>query len=126
MATRLVPLTEAPTIVLDKPILLVGRHPDCDVLLDSKKVSRRHCCLAHVNGRLIVRDLGSTNGVWVNGQRVGEGEMNPGDELAIANIPYQLRCDDDSPREEAQNGSSAEPQSPLPADEDDVQLAPDD
>ena len=93
MAAHLLSLTDGPSILLDKPILLFGRHEDCDVLLQSKKVSRRHCILAQVNDYLVIRDLGSTNGVRINGRRVVEGKLQPGDELTIGNFKYQI-CGD--------------------------------
>ena len=101
MPARLVALNEGPSLPLDKSIVLVGRHPDCDYQLDSVKVSRRHCCLALVNDCWVVRDLGSTNGVRINGRRVEHGRLSPGDELAIANFRYQFRVDDEKPRASA-------------------------
>jgi pSer/pThr/pTyr-binding forkhead associated (FHA) protein len=93
MPAHLLSLTDGPSILIDKPILLFGRHEECDVQLNSKKVSRRHCCIAQVNDYLVVRDLGSTNGVRINGQRVAEGKLIPGDELQIGNFKYQV-CGD--------------------------------
>ncbi|MGL6094936.1 MAG: FHA domain-containing protein [Fimbriiglobus sp.] len=93
MPAHLLSLTDGPSILVDKPILLFGRHQECDVQLNSKKVSRRHCCLAQINDYLVVRDLGSTNGIWVNGKRVQEGKLVPGDELLIGNFRYQV-CGD--------------------------------
>lgn len=90
MPVMLLSLADGPSILLDKPILLFGRHAECDVQLNSKKVSRRHCCLAQVNDYLVVRDLGSTNGVKINGQKVTEGRLRPGDELEIGNFRYQV------------------------------------
>lgn len=90
MPVMLLSLADGPSILLDKPILLFGRHGDCDVVLHSKKVSRRHCCLAQVNDYLVVRDLGSTNGVKINGLRVEEGRLRPGDELEIGNFRYRV------------------------------------
>ena len=91
MPAQLVALTEGPNILLDKPILLVGRHPECDIQIDSRKVSRQHCCIAQVSDYLVVRDLGSTNGVRINGVRVLEGKLRAGDELTIGSLRYQLR-----------------------------------
>jgi pSer/pThr/pTyr-binding forkhead associated (FHA) protein len=93
MPAHLLSLTDGPSILIDKPILLFGRHAECDVQLNSKKVSRRHCVLAQVNDYLVVRDLGSTNGVRINGHRVAEGKLHPGDELTIGNFRYQV-CGD--------------------------------
>ena len=93
MPQHLLSLGNGPSIQIDKPILLFGRHEECDVQLNSKKVSRRHCVLAQVNDYLVIRDLGSTNGVRINGERVAEGKLRPGDELQIGNFKYQV-CGD--------------------------------
>jgi predicted component of type VI protein secretion system len=93
MPAQLLPLNEGPSILLDKPILLIGRHPECDIQIDSRKVSRRHCCIAQVSDALVVRDLGSTNGIRINGIRVLEGRLKAGDELTIGNSRFQVRWD---------------------------------
>src|SRR5437763_4834231 len=93
MPAQLLALTDGPSILLDKPILLLGRHPECDIQLNSRKVSRRHCCIAQVRDYLVVRDLGSTNGIRVNGSRVLEGKLQSGDELTIGNFRYQVAWD---------------------------------
>jgi pSer/pThr/pTyr-binding forkhead associated (FHA) protein len=46
--------------------------------------------------RVVVRDLGSTNGIWINGMRVETGRLRPGDELSIAHFRYRLECEEDS------------------------------
>jgi pSer/pThr/pTyr-binding forkhead associated (FHA) protein len=91
MPPQLVAMTEGPSILLDKPILLLGRHQECDIQLGSRKISRRHCCVAQVDDYLVVRDLGSTNGIRINGIRVVEGSLRPGDELTIGNQRYQVQ-----------------------------------
>ncbi len=93
MPAQLLSLTDGPSIVLDKPILLLGRHGECDIQLNSRKISRRHCCIAQVNDYMVVRDLGSTNGVRINGQRVLEGKLKAGDELTVGNFRYQVYLD---------------------------------
>jgi pSer/pThr/pTyr-binding forkhead associated (FHA) protein len=75
---------------LDLPLTLVGRDLACDVSLDSSRVSRRHCCLAFGNGEVVVRDLGSANGTWINGRRVKNGHIRPGDVLGIAHLRFRL------------------------------------
>ena len=84
MPAQLVALTEGSNILLDKPILLLGRHPECDIQIDSRKISRRHCCIAQIEDHLIIRDLGSTNGIRINGVRVQEGKLCVDDEVTIA------------------------------------------
>ena len=92
MILRLEPTGGGPTIPLDKAVLFFGRHPDCDVrLTGSAKVSRRHCCIAQVNDRWVVRDLGSMNGVTVNGMRVKrEVDLKPGDVLSVGDVDFAI------------------------------------
>jgi predicted component of type VI protein secretion system len=116
MTPQLVALTDGPNIPLSKPILLVGRHQECDIQIPSRKISRRHCCVAQVGKTLVVRDLGSTNGIRVNGERLPEGQLQDGDELTIGNIRYQFRLTDEPP-------AHARSKSPDPvADSDDHSL----
>jgi pSer/pThr/pTyr-binding forkhead associated (FHA) protein len=98
MPPELVALSEGPSILLDKPILLIGRHQECDIQISSRKISRRHCCIAQVNDHLVVRDLCSTNGVRINGVRVNEGCLNAGDELTIGNYRYEVRLSSQEPK----------------------------
>jgi len=90
MPSRLVALDEGPDIPLDRTMVVVGRHPQCDARLDSLRVSRHHCCMTQDHGEVVVRDLGSTNGIRINGQRVEMGRLRPGDELSIAHIRFRL------------------------------------
>ena len=79
-----------PPIGLDRALVVVGRHPDCDARLDSPRVSRWHCCMTEVDGEVWVRDLGSANGTWIDGQRVSLGRLRAGDVLAIAHLRYRV------------------------------------
>jgi pSer/pThr/pTyr-binding forkhead associated (FHA) protein len=99
MPIRLVPLDDStilPTIIVDRPIILIGRNPECDVQIRSTKVSRKHCCLAEVDPDstgmigLSVRDLDSTNGTRINGQVISEGRLQEGDELTIGAFRFQV------------------------------------
>jgi pSer/pThr/pTyr-binding forkhead associated (FHA) protein len=76
---------------------LIGRHVDCDVRLESPKISRRHCCLAIAYDRVLIRDLGSRNGVRVNGQLRQEARLQPGDELAIGPILFRFELESNAP-----------------------------
>ena len=92
MTARLVPLTEGSVaVVLEKAITLIGRHPDCDAVLDeNQKISRRHCCIAQVDNRLVLRDLGSMNGIRVNGEPIVEIDLREGDEITIGDEEFVL------------------------------------
>ena len=86
----LIAVSFGPDIPLDRRSILIGRHPVCDVLLDSLRVSRRHCIITEESGAVVVRDLGSKNGTWVNGLRVARSWLRPGDEVSIAHMRYYL------------------------------------
>ena len=63
--------------------LLVGRHPGCDIVLGHASVSRRHARLTFRDGSWVLRDLDSTNGTLINGQRVLRCRLLPGDVLTL-------------------------------------------
>src|SRR3984885_3850564 len=96
MASRFVAIDEGPDITLDRAMVVVGRHPNCDTRLNSLRVSRHHCCMTREDDQVVVRDLGSTNGIRINGMRVQAGTLRPGDELSIAHFRYRLEGDADS------------------------------
>ena len=84
---------EGKNTVLSGSRLLIGRSRDCDVTLDDPNVSRRHAELRNEDGRWIVTDLGSTNGIKVNGRRVeGPQSLKRGDviELGTARVTFEL------------------------------------
>jgi pSer/pThr/pTyr-binding forkhead associated (FHA) protein len=95
MLSRFVAIDEGPDITLDRAMVVVGRHPNCDTRLESSRVSRHHCCMTRENDQVVVRDLGSTNGILINGMRVETGRLKPGDELSIAHIRYRLERKED-------------------------------
>lgn len=70
--------------------LLVGRRSSCDISLRFPNVSSHHCELELKNGYWVVRDLGSRNGVKVNGERVESKFLMPGDILSIARHRFEL------------------------------------
>ena len=90
MYARLIPSDGGSPVELRKEMTLVGRNDDCDIFLDHKSVSKLHCILVKTDGLILVRDLGSTNGTRVNGQRVRRAALLPNDNLAIANFKYQV------------------------------------
>jgi hypothetical protein len=119
MPAQLLSLEDGPHILLDKPILLIGRHEECDIQLNSRKVSRKHCCVAQVSEYFVVRDLGSTNGVRINGVRVQEGTLKPGDELTIGNHRYQIQGDPTPmPNSPAAIGDDLTGRAPMPMEVD--------
>src|SRR5436853_5169356 len=90
MRAQLVPLDGGPPVDVAKEMTLIGRQEDCDLRLDHKSVSKMHCVLVKTDGLLLLRDLGSTNGTRVNGQRVRRAALLPNDKLSIANFQYRV------------------------------------
>ena len=68
---------------LNKDLTQIGRHPDSDILLDDITVSRRHAEIVKTSNSLIIRDLGSLNGTYVNQSRVDELAIAHGDEIQV-------------------------------------------
>ena len=63
--------------------LEAGRHPEAAIFLDDVTVSRHHAAFSIEDGTLVVRDLGSTNGTYVNGTRCDRASLHTGDEVII-------------------------------------------
>src|SRR5436190_15031715 len=97
MRVRLVPLEGGTPIEISKDLLLVGRKEDCDLFLDHKSISKLHCVLVKTDGLLLLRDLGSTNGTRVNGQRVRRAALLPKDQLQIASLKYTVEVSVEEP-----------------------------
>jgi serine/threonine protein kinase len=71
--------------------VVVGRGKDCDLRLDDKRLSGRHCELTlTVGGEVAVRDLGSTSGTYLNDQVIQEGVLRAGDRLELGSRTYSV------------------------------------
>lgn len=139
MQAQLVPIDGGSTIELTKDVTVVGRKNGvCDVMVESSSVSKLHCVIVKTDGLLFIRDLGSTNGTKVNGQRVTRGALLPGDELAFAKARYKVHLGPGEPKISLDDrtefmtsfpgaGALAEAQPDFGRDsESDVRLLPDD
>lgn len=78
--------------------VVVGRHGSCGVCVPDPTVSRRHLSVRRDGGRWHARDLGSTNGVWLNGRRFIQGEVRPGDLLRLGSAYFLLNFEPPSPQ----------------------------
>src|SRR5215207_2220976 len=103
MRAQLVPLDGGQPIDVLKDLIVIGRKEDCDVRLDHKSISKQHCVIVKTDGLLLLRDLGSTNGTRVNGQRVRRAALLPNDHLHIASLKFKIEfCDSESPEIDGQ------------------------
>jgi hypothetical protein len=74
-----------------RPVLVVGRSCDCDIVLSDPAVSRVHAVLMRYPGRWLILDRQSTNGTRVNGRRIwGATEVEPGDRVTFGPLTFRL------------------------------------
>lgn len=71
--------------------VVIGHAADADIQLHDQSISNHHCEIDCVNGRLIVRDLGSVRGTFVNRARIDESLLMPGDELAVGMMTFLVQ-----------------------------------
>ncbi|MGE3818050.1 MAG: FHA domain-containing protein [Isosphaeraceae bacterium] len=89
MKAELVPENGDPPIPIQRDVTVVGRKDYCDVRIDDPSLSKRHCLIVKTDGLLVVRDLATTNGTKVKGQRVRWAALLPDDRLTQG--AYKLR-----------------------------------
>lgn len=86
----------AGSVPLSRVVTVFGRGEECDVVLDDQRCSRRHMEISRVGEAFVLRDLGSTNGVLVNGDRVtGEVDLVAGDVVQAGGTRMRFEIDDD-------------------------------
>ncbi len=68
---------------LDKPSLIIGRSSKADIQVDQESVSRNHCKIINTGKTIMMRDLGSTNGTYVNDELIDEYVLRDGDFFKI-------------------------------------------
>lgn len=72
---------------------LVGRKNDCDVRIPVDEVSRHHTEFVIEGKDVVVRDLGSSNGTFVNNKRVKTAKLSPGDHVIIGPVVFTVQVD---------------------------------
>ena len=81
------------TFPIPSNVTVIGRRKNCDFRIPLESVSRRHCQLSYEEGNLRIRDLGSRNGTYLNGKKVEEVEVQPGDFLQIGPVTFAFQID---------------------------------
>src|SRR5262245_50002302 len=88
---ELVPVGGGDAIPLISDVMTIGRRESCDICLKFQNISGTHCELSLRNGVWHIRDLNSTNGIKVNGERTLRRPLRPGDEIDIAKHKYVIQ-----------------------------------
>ena len=72
----------------------MGRAPAADFVVDAALVSRVHCRFTlNQTNQLVLEDLGSTNGTFVNGKKVGKEMLSDGDQLAVGRVLFKVNLE---------------------------------
>lgn len=88
----LVPTGGGEDVPLKKPKILIGRRETCDIVLRFPNVSGQHCVLLLESGYWFVKDLNSSNGTKLNGQRISsKRRLDPGALIAVAKHQYTIQ-----------------------------------
>ena len=88
---ELVPLGGGDSIPLIQDVLTIGRRESCDICLKFTNISGQHCELSYRNSVWHIRDLGSTNGIKVNGERTQRRALRPGDEITVSTHRFTIQ-----------------------------------
>jgi hypothetical protein len=108
-------------VELQGSVAVLGRDPSCDLVLNDSKCSRRHAVVEAGPQGLAIRDAGSANGVFVNGQKVERANLKDGDEIRLGEVLLKVLPEDVpgtvvmSPDEMASFGSGSGTRPVLPA-----------
>jgi len=100
-----------------RDMTVIGRREDCDLRIPLGEVSRKHCRLVRDGDTLKLEDLGSSNGTFLNGQRVQEALLSPGDTIQVGPVVFALQIDGEPPEEDLRpvtaGAAATEEESPL-------------
>ena len=76
----------AKAIPIEQPITSIGRSHDNTIVIDDPRISRHHLEIRFINDHFVFFDLHSTGGIFINGQRVNQGLLYPGDRISLAGV----------------------------------------
>jgi pSer/pThr/pTyr-binding forkhead associated (FHA) protein len=80
------------SVVLSQFPFLIGKSPECHLKPSSDWIAERHCRIDRVRDRVTVTDVGSSDGTWVNGQRIDSAvDVGDGDDLRVGPLALDFR-----------------------------------
>ena len=93
LSGQLDPSSPVRRISINTSPFIVGRRADCPLSLSTNSVSKQHAELFQDGERLVLRDLGSTNGTYVNGEKLHDAiDLNEGDLVQFATAVFRVSC----------------------------------
>lgn len=75
------------TLALRQPVINIGRKLDNHIVVDDPRVSRAHAQLRAIRGHFVLFDLNSSGGTFINGQRIRQQTLRPGDVISLSGVP---------------------------------------
>lgn len=86
------------TFPIERDQTRLGRRQDCHLRIPTRDVSRIHCDLIKRDGKLFAKDLGSSNGTYINAKRIAEAELKAGDKLRVGPVIFYVQIDGKPPK----------------------------
>lgn len=96
-------LESGKTYLLDQALITLGRKLDNQLVIDDPRVSRAHAQMRAVKGQFVVFDLNSTGGTFVNGKRITQSVLYPGDVVSFGGVRMTYNQDSPPPRTDLAN-----------------------
>jgi serine/threonine protein kinase len=90
-SVRLVSVSTGKRVRLSQAQVVVGRGSDCDLILRASDISKRHCVITVSEDEVLVEDLNSANGTYVNGKAIKRARLQHGDRLRVADHEFLVR-----------------------------------
>ncbi len=113
MKAELVPENGDPPIPILRDVTVIGRHESCDVVIPSESLSKRHCVMVKTDGLLVIRDLVTTNGTKVKGQRIRWAALLPEDRISLGGYKVRIYLgSDEMPAPSEQRRDRGRPSAP--------------
>src|SRR5256885_1364675 len=82
---------ERKSFSITRDVTVIGRREDCDFRIPLGDISRKHCRIIKEENVLKIEDLGSSNGTYINGKRIHEAELSPGDTIQIGPVVFVVQ-----------------------------------
>jgi len=109
---------------ITREMTVIGRRQDCDLMIPLGEISRKHCRIIRDGDSLRLEDLGSSNGTYLNAQRVQEAILTPGDSIQVGPVVFVLQVDGQPADEELQPITVEATEQQIPVSDDMTPLSP--
>jgi pSer/pThr/pTyr-binding forkhead associated (FHA) protein len=107
-------------IALEKDVTTLGRSADCDIRIPVDSCSRKHCEFRRQDDALVLKDLNSANGTYLNNERVTESQVSAGDQVTVGPVSMIVQIDGEPAEPTPAANFSESTQELMPASEEDL------